>query len=213
MKAIDDSTMMVAGMFGDDAKDYALEDTVYFEYYDGVLYTLATAMYGGKGYHGAVRWYCSAGYFGWKNNYVMVGGFVDEDHLAFVDNETGYGFNGMALTAYSDSAFTKSSGNFEVYLEPLFVTSGYYDKNLEPTKSNVRLNQLSAALNAPRANYVETETAYIKSTIRNIRNANKIVACGTKADYASTPEPRSVAVKVVAVKAVSKDHPFEAASK
>lgn len=214
MKAVNDSTMMVAGLFGADGKKYALEDTVYFEYYEGALYTLATAMYGGKGYHAAVRWYCSAGFFGWNNNYIMVGGFVDEDHLAFVDSGTGYGFNGMALTAYSDSAFASRVGNIEIYLEPLFVTSGYYNENLEPAKkANARLNQLSAALNAPRTNYVETETAYIKSTIRNIRNANKIVACGTKAGYASTPEPRSVAVKVVAVKAVSKDHPFEATSK
>ena len=90
MKAVNDSTIKVVGMFGDDAKDFALEDTVYFEYYEGALYTLITTMYGGKGYHAAVRWYCSAGTVGWNNNYIMVGGFVDEDHLAFVDSGTGY---------------------------------------------------------------------------------------------------------------------------
>jgi hypothetical protein len=193
-------------MFGEDAAYFKMHDTVYFEYYQGVLYTLATAMYGDKGYHAAVRWYCSAGYLGWANNYAMVGGFVDEDHIAFVDGGTPYGINGMALTAYTDSAFSAKAGDIEIYLEPMFVTAGYYDENLEPTKVNARLNRISAALKAPRTNYVQTEIAYFRSTVDNFWNAQKIASCGSMAGYAITPEPRSVAVKVVAVKALERDH-------
>jgi len=206
MVAVDDSTIKVVGMFGEDAAYFKMHDTVYFEYYQGVLYTLATAMYGDKGYHAAVRWYCSAGYLGWANNYAMVGGFVDEDHIAFVDGGTPYGINGMALTAYTDSAFSAKAGDIEIYLEPMFVTAGYYDENLEPTKVNARLNRISAALKAPRTNYVQTEIAYFRSTVDNFWNAQKIASCGSMAGYAITPEPRSVAVKVVAVKALERDH-------
>ena len=214
LKAVDDSTLMTVGLFGEDSEYYGLHDTIYFSYYEGMLYTLSNAMYGDKGYQAAVRYYCSAGYFSWEYDYVMVGGFVDEDHLAFVDDGSDYGINGWALTAYSDSAWTTRVGNIEVYLNPLFVTSGYYDESLTPVQASTRLDNLSAALNGVRTNHVETDLGYIKSTIENFKNASKYVSCGTKAELESVPEPRSISSKMVSVKAYERqERPFETTTK
>lgn len=209
LKAINDSIVMATGLFGDEmADDYITADTVYYEYFEGVLYTLSTVMLGDSGVHAAIRYYSSSAgkSYGWDNDYAMLGGFIDKDHIAFVDNFTGAGINGWTLTAYADSACEKGLGNFEIFIEPLFAKSGIYDDvlGIKRKTSSSTLNMISAALRAPRTNYVESERGYIRSTIRNIRNAEKIASYNTSAGYAIVPEPRSVAAKVVAVKAYEK---------
>ena len=208
LKAINDSTVMATGLFGDEMEEDYITDTVYYEYYYGVLYSLSTVMLGDSGVHAAIR-YCSTAsgkIYGWENDYAMLGGFVDENNIAFVDNFTGASINGWVLTAYSDSACTKGLGNYDIFIEPLFAKAGIYDDvlGIKRKKSSSTLDMISAALRAPRSNYVESERGYIKSTIRNIRDAQKVVSCGTSAGFAIVPEPRPVAAKVVAVKPYKK---------
>lgn len=208
LKAINDSIVMATGLFGDEMEEDYITDTVYYEYYYGVLYSLSTVMLGDSGVHAAIR-YCSTAsgkIYGWENDYAMLGGFVDENNIAFVDAMTGVNINGWVLTAYSDSACTKGLGNYDIFIEPLFAKAGIYDDvlGIKRKKSSSTLDIISAALRAPRSNYVESERGYIKSTIRNIRDAQKVVSCGTSAGFAIVPEPRPVAAKVVAVKPYKK---------
>lgn len=203
LKAVTDSTVAAVGLFGADAKIISVKDSVLFEYYGGVLYTLANTMPGPK-YNAAIRWDCPEGTMGWNNPYLMVGGFIDDDDIAFIDAGTGYGFDGWALTAYTDSLYKSSAGNLDVYYEPLFATKGIYDKLLTPAKSQAqaRLGELSAALNARRTNYVETEIGYIRSTIKNFMDApKKVTPRGRIAGLDIVPEARSVEAKIVGVKA------------
>lgn len=208
LKAINDSIVMATGLFGDEMEEDYITDTVYYEYYYGVLYSLSTVMLGDSGVHAAIR-YCSTAsgkIYGWESDYAMLGGFVDENNIAFVDAMTGVNINGWVLTAYSDSACTKGLGNYDIFIEPLFAKAGIYDDvlGIKRKKSSSTLDIISAALRAPRSNYVESERGYIKSTIRNIRDAQKVVSCGTSAGFAIVPEPRPVAAKVVAVKPYKK---------
>lgn len=202
LKVVNDSTVVAAGLFGDDAKKISVTDSVYFEYYDGMLYTLANTLPGDKKYNAAIRWDCPLGTMGWNYSYLMVGGFVDKDNIAFIDAGTGYDFDGWALTAYSDSLYKTAAGNVDVYYEPLFATKGLYDELLTPAKkSQSRLGELSAALNARRTNYVETEISYIKSTIKNFMDApKKATPRGRKAGLDIETEARSVDAKIISVK-------------
>lgn len=206
LKAVDDTYVMATGLFADDLAEDYINDTVYFQHYEGILYTLPTVMYGDSGIHAAVRYLSTSGnVYNWTNQYIMLGGFIDNDHIAFVDNFTGVNINGWVLTAYADSACTKGIGNYDAFIEPLFVKKGFYDDVLNIKRSSKsNLNKLSAALRAPRTNYVESEESYIKSTIKNFRDAQMVVPNAKTAGFAIVPEPRSVEAKVVAVKSYQK---------
>ena len=214
LKAINDTTVLATGMFGKDAQKCFLHDSVYFGFDSGVLWTIPSVMLGDSASHvaAAMNCYASSIDYGlpWDMDGLMIGGFIDEDHIAFVDIYTGSGMiDGWNLVEYEDSACTTDVDLIETYLMPMFSTKGQYDKILSSYAGTPSyLNKLAAALRAPRTNYVETELGYIKSTIRRFRDSQAVYSCGTRAGYAIVPEIKSqpVAVKVVGVKAYEKSN-------
>lgn len=201
LKAVDDSTVLATGMFGEYAEYIGVHDSVYFEYFEGVLYTLANVLDGDYDYTGVIRYWSDAAEDYTSSSYFMAGGFVDKDHIAFVDATNGYEMTGWALSAYEGKELL---GDVEIFNSPLLATEGLYDELLgfnEPAPSKASLDKLRAALNAPRTNYVETNRGYIRSTIKNFRDAQKIKSSGVKAGLSIEAEPRPVKAKVVGVKA------------
>ena len=201
LTALNDSIVNAKG-FMSKLKKFGFNDSINFFFEDGYLYSLATTMdkLEGGSYAAALRYYNGSSIFPYTYDYLLVGGYVCEDNIAFVDCATGVNLTGWVVSAYSDNTYATLVGNFASYEGLLLAKPGQYDDFLAPLRSN-RLNELSAALNAPRTNYVETELGYVRSTIKNFKNAHKINACGTKAGLDIAAEPRSVEAKVVAVKA------------
>ena len=212
VKALNDSIVYAKGMLAPWASKYEFQDSINFFYEDGVLYTLSTAMdsISEDGYCAVLNYTNGKSLWSFQYDAVLVGGFVDKDNIAFGDTY-GIGANGWMITLYWNN-WTKS-GNLTYIQDMLLSTPGQYDEFLAPARRS-SLNQLSAAINAPRTNYVETELGYIRSTIKNFKNSQRIVSCGTDANLASVPEPRLISAKVVAVKApVSKERSFEVHNK
>ena len=209
IKALNDSIIYAKGFMAK-FKKFGFNDSINFFFEDGYLYSLATTMdkLDGGSYYAALRYYNGKSIYSFTYDYILLGGFIDKDHIVFVDCFTGVDITGWMITAYSDSAYTTKVGDFASYEGLMLTTPGIYDE-LFASGVQKRVSALSAALNAPRTNYVETERGYIKSTIRNLKKAQSIVSCGTKAGLAIESEPRSVAVKVVSVKALKRDNSLE----
>lgn len=165
----------VSGFFGAEGEYYGFDDTMTMEYYDGVLYQLPnyyepTA----DGYYCAVMYFTAdEGLYGHNNSYTMLGGFVDEGYIAFVDATNGYGFNGWFLRAFSDEAYATPVGNMACYQDVLLVDPEVDDNGLAPAPeavSKMQLKQIGNMVNEMPANYVETERGRIRSIIDSVKS-------------------------------------------
>lgn len=167
----------VSGVFGAEADYWGFDDTMTMEFYDGVLYQLPV-YYGlcDAGYYNAVLYLTAdGGLYGHSSSYTMLGGFVDEGYLAFVDATGSYGFNGWFLRAFSDEAYATAVGNMACYTDLLFVDPKVDDNGLAPKPSSVskaQLNMISDMINEMPRNYVETERGRIRSIIDAVKSVD-----------------------------------------
>lgn len=170
----------VKGMFGGEAADYGFDDTMDFEYYSGVLYQLPNYFLNSKsGYHFAVMYLTAdEGLYGHTNAHTMLGGFVSEGYIAFVDATESYGFNGWFLRAFSDESCSAPVGNVSCYQDVLLVNPAVDDNGLAPSSaaqsamSVSDLNKLQFNL-GNEINYVETERGRIHSMIDRMHAEKK----------------------------------------
>lgn len=170
----------VKGMFGGDAAYYGFDDTMDFEYYGGVLYQLPNYFLNSKsGYHFAVMYLTTGGdLYGHTSSYTMLGGFVSEGYIAFMDATGSYGFNGWLLRAFSDESCSAAVGNVSCYQDVLLVNPAVDDNGLAPSAtpqsvmSRRDLDKLQFNL-ANEINYVETERGRIHSMIDRMHAEKK----------------------------------------
>ena len=168
----------VSGIFAAEAEKLGFDDTMTMEYYDGVLYQLPVyydACENG-GYYNAVMYLTESGdLYGHQNQYTMLGGFVDEGYIAFVDASGGYGFNGWLLRAFTDSNYATPEANLACYVDLLFVDPKVDDNGLAPAPdtpaetSKAQLNRIGRKINEMPSNYVETERGRIRSIIDSVK--------------------------------------------
>ena len=112
----------VKGMsFGESETD----DTVVWEYYNDVFYTLGKQVMGSFTYNGSTLYLMptyidvSSG-MGTPGNNAMVGGIVADGYMALVSNHPTYNFSGMLFQAYSDAEATNAIGNWAFYYDIMF---------------------------------------------------------------------------------------------
>lgn len=169
----------VSGVFAAEAAKFGFDDTMTMEFYDGVLYQLPV-YYGlcESGYYNAVMYLTSEGsLYGHNNSYTMLGGFVDEGYIAFVDATGSYGFNGWLLRAFEDEAYSTPVGNMACYTDLLFVDPKVDDNGLAPAPkpasvSKSQLDRINDLINAAPTNYVETERGRIRSIIDSVKSVD-----------------------------------------
>lgn len=196
LEAIDDSTIVAKNMFAAEAKKYGFNDDFEFAFEEGYLVSLGNVFAANEGGYYAAAYHTDGNsVYSYGYDELFIGGFVSEGHIAIVDYETGVDLTGWLLGAFGDETFSKRLAWIGMYLNPMFVTPGLYDDLKAPARK-AELNQLSSALNAPRTNFVETQEGYIKSTIRNFKNAKRFATCGTMAGLDIESAPRAAAVKV-----------------
>ena len=165
----------VKGFFGAAADYYKFDDTMVMESYDGVLYQLPS--YFGPstngGYYMGVMYATESGdFYGHSNKYIMLGGFVQEGYLAFIDATDEYGFNGWLLRAFSDPECSSIIGNVDYFADVLLVDPAKDDSGLAPEEdapSTSQLKQISNTLKQGPTNYVETPRGNIRSIIDKAR--------------------------------------------
>ena len=183
----------LSGMFQAEAEYYGFDDTMDFEYYGGVLYQLPNyfPQTANGGYYPAVMYLTAdEGLYGHGNSYTMLGGFVKEGYIAFVDATGSYGFNGWFLRAFSDEACASAVGNMACYQDVLLVDPAVDDNGLAPAAARMSkqdLQNLSFNIET-EINYVETERGRIHSAIDRA-NAIKTVgqAAGVQGEYVAQP--------------------------
>lgn len=189
----------LSGMFQAEAEYYGFDDTMDFEYYGGVLYQLPNyfPQSANGGYYPAVMYLTADGsLYGHGNSNTMLGGFVREGYIAFVDATGSYGFNGWFLRAFSDEACASAVGNMACYQDVLLIDPAVDDNGLAPVAARMSkqdLQNLSFNIET-EINYVETERGRIHSAIDRA-NAIKTVgqAAGVQGEYVAQPAAFSAA--------------------
>ena len=187
----EEDIVLVKGMSAGVGEYYGFDDTMPFEYYEGVIYSFTYEMqsfevggntffvepeigYAASGQHGASA----------EDPYLMLGGLVSDNILAFVETDEyasyGVAFDGSVYwAAYSETGDEEepysSLGTVLELVNPRFVAAGAEE---EAPASAPRLNAIKKSFNH-RSNFVETERAYLQRCIRE-HVLPKNIELGTK---------------------------------
>ncbi|MBO5862363.1 MAG: hypothetical protein J6Q88_04410 [Bacteroidales bacterium] len=184
----------VKGLFADNAEYWGFDDTMPFEFYGGVLYTVAWGFDASEsGYYPASMYATPAGSLNFYNG-TMIGAYVSEGYVAFVDCTGGQILPDLYLGMFADEAYSSSSfaGVGAGYSDLLLINPENDDNGLAPeaaasAMSVAELDNLRFSL-ASDVNYVETERGRIHSAIDRA-NAIKTVgqAAGVQGEYNAQP--------------------------
>lgn len=178
------------------ASQAGMSEKVTFEYYGGVLYTINQPLgqYANQ-YH--IYLYSFDPDTGSMYNASLLGGFVDEGYIAFVNAyaSQGVNINALLLAAFADAEYTQFlGGGVDALVDILFVNPEVDDNGLAPmasskmsTMSMSDLKKVNSYLSSD-INCVETERGRIHSAIDKMRseqNAPKSVGvlAGVKGEY------------------------------
>jgi len=212
-EANSDSTIVAKGIFAPWADASGFNDSITFECWDGLLYTVPSYMEATEdGYYAAVLYFSTTGKtYGHTNLYAMFGGLVEEGHIAFCDNYTGVDICGWRLGAYGDDTYAKSQllrylgGIYNI----LFTPSGMYDEESSQAPAMTQnIAGLSNFVNNKKMNYVETPDGFVKSAIREYKNMSRVSARGIRSNVAVETEGRSAVMSVVNVESKKADRSF-----
>ncbi len=183
------------------------DDTVVWEYYNGIVYTLGNQLTGTVTYQGTPLYllpaYLDATGTGTKGDYAMLAAYVDEGYMALVSNNPNYNINGMLFQAYTDAEATNRLGNWAYYSDIMFEDPAVAEAtpaSVAPTKKTSMKSLRNLAANAATPNnFVELRGhERMRALIDEIR-ANK----GAIRNAAQTIEPVAMPALGVAEAKVS----------
>lgn len=183
----------VKGLYGADAKKWGFDDTMPFEYYGGVLYSLAWGFDQCEaGYYPATMYALPTGSLNF-HNYTMIGAFVREGYIAFVDGTDGQVLPNFYLGMFKDAEYSSFAGVGSAFGDALLIDPAVDDNGLAPQAaaasvlSKADLDNVNFNL-AAGANYVETERGRIHSAIDEMLAAKRTpksvgVVAGVKGEW------------------------------
>lgn len=168
------------------ASQAGMSTKVTFEYYGGVLYTINQPMgnYLNKYY---IYLYAFDNEAGKMYNVPLLGGFVDEGYIAFVNAyaSQGLNINGFILAAFADADYTQFvGGGVDALVDILLVDPEVDDNGIAPksakmgTMSMADLKKVNFNLSS-EINCVETERGRIHSAIDQMRAEKAVQSVGT----------------------------------
>lgn len=142
------------------------EDTVVWEWYNGIIYVLKGQPMGTIPYQGQtlyLKYYIldkAAGMGSDGIDGMMIGGVTEDGYLALVcspDWSDQYNFDTILVKAYTDADYKTSIGNWESYTSPLMVpVSGGNTGAAAPVKvASDKMLTLSREISIEPSNYVE----------------------------------------------------------
>lgn len=136
------------------------DDTVIWEYYNGVLYTLG-AQPMGEFMSGDNKFYLSYGIVdpatgkGTGSDYAMVGGITEDGYIAFVTNNKSANLSGVWLRVFSDPEYANYIADLAIYYDLLLEDPAAAEPASMSKVSTGRLNDLAAKAFSEPQNYVE----------------------------------------------------------
>lgn len=154
-------------------------DAITFEYYDGVLYNLVAPLspvtLQGTTFYPLPALQDADGYFYKQGDYGLIGGYVKEGYLAFVNGVASQGIDmrGFQILIYPDQTYVTPVSYIDLYHDVLLVDPAKDDSGLAPEEdapSASQLKQISNTLKQGPTNYVETPRGNIRSIIDKARN-------------------------------------------
>lgn len=173
----EEDVVLVKGMSAGVAEEYGFDDTMPFEYYEGVIYSLT---YEKKSFKVGDNTYFVEPEIGYAANgehdasaedpYLMLGGLVNDSILAFVatDEYASYGvsFDGsLYWSAYAETGDEEepysSLGDILELVNPRLVAGGAEAAEAPASPLHAIKKSFSQ-----RSNYVETERAYLQRCIK-----------------------------------------------
>lgn len=203
-----DEYVNISGMFkevNDYFKDETFDDTMVWDYYGGILYSLGSQKLGQCGGYYMMPWACEAteGLFNYEFDDWILGGFVKEGYIAFVGNPNyynryGFDFNGIAIMAYKDAEYSSNAGVICYYEDLLLVDETKDDNGVAPKTSatTAELHRISEEVSTMKFNCVQPEKIQIREAIRNARKAPRLYTATANVSGQRT-------VKAASFKAVS----------
>jgi len=175
----------IKGLFASDAEYWGFDDTMPFEYYGGVLYSLAWGFdQAESGYYPVVMYATLEGNLNFYN-YTMMGAFVSEGYLAFIDGTGGQILPHFYLGMFQDAGYSSFAGVGSAFADALLIDPDVDDNGLAPQTATTSfldkadLDNIKFTL-AADVNYVETERGRIHSIIDRMhaeKRAPKMVGC------------------------------------
>ena len=168
----------IKGLFAGDAEYWGFDDTMPFEYYGGVLYSLAWGFdQAESGYYPAVMYATLEGNLNFYKN-TMIGAFVSEGYLAFIDGTNGKILPHFYLGMFNDAAYSSFAGVGSAFADALLIDPAVDDNGLAPQTATTSfldkadLDNIKFTL-AADVNYVETERGRIHSMIDRMHAEKK----------------------------------------
>lgn len=199
-----DEYVEISGMFSElKAEDPNFDDTMIWDYYAGVLYSLAQPV-GQYGEYYPYTLYSTDSGKRYTSNSCLIGGFVQDGYLAFVANSEyastyGLTFNGISLYAYTDANYTSGVGTLCWYEDLLLVEESKDDNGVAPKPSSAataELHRISDEISSMKFNCVQPEKIQVREAIRNAKKSPRLYSASANVAGQRT-------VKVASFKAVS----------
>ncbi len=213
-----DEYVEVSGVFEAVKEDIpTFNDTMTWDYYGGVIYTLAEPLDKYGTYFTASRFITDAGSVYAANN-CLIGGFVMDGYLAFVGypafaSSYGLNFEGIMLSVYQDEECKNNLGGICKYKDLLFVAEDKDDNGVSTAVAATRtaeLRRISEEISSIKLNCVQPERIQIRQAIDKAR-ASASASVRLYSDFAGIEGQREV--KVADCETVSVDaRPMESAS-
>ena len=158
--AEDSDAINVKGITGGQS---GTDDTVVWEYYKGVVYTLGNQFTGTITYQGQTLYllpaYLDANGTGTIGDYAMCAAYVAEGYVALVSNNSDYNLNGILFQAYADAEATNKIGNWAYYSDIMFedpAVAGAATASVAPAKKTSMQSLRNLAVDAATPdNFVE----------------------------------------------------------
>ncbi len=180
------------------------DDTMVWDYYDGVLYSLDQPL-GAAGNYWIYPLYPAGGRL-FSTNHCLFGGFVKEGYIAFVGN-TEYAkdysleFNGIYAGAYADEDYSSSVGVVAYYTDLLLVDETKDDNGLAPAAEKTsavtaKLHKVQELARTLPVNCVETEEGHIRSVIDAANAQDKVKLYGIEQGFVGKRSVKAADFKV-----------------
>ena len=193
-----DEYVEISGMFSSEVTsllelDTPFDDTMTWDYYNGVLYNLAQGL-GAAGNYYAMPWIVEAskGLFSPEYDALVFGGFVGDGYIAFVGDpyyytNFGYDFNGVAIMLYQDEEYSSIAGVAVRYTDLLLVDETKDDNGVAPANATVsattaELRRISKEISSIKFNCVQPEKIQIREAIRKAKSSVRIYTDFTGAE-------------------------------
>lgn len=207
-----DEYVNISGLFKqvkDYFKDENFDDTMVWDYYGGILYSLGSQTLGQCGGYYMMPWASEAtkGIYNYTFTGWIIGGFVRDGYIAFTGSPSlvskyNLDFNGIALMVYKDAEYSSPVSYIAWYEDLLLVEESKDDNGVAPKPSSAataELHRISDEISSMKFNCVQPEKIQVREAIRNAKKSPRLYSAS--ANVVGQRTVKAASFKAVSVEA------------